>query len=62
MKRQRLLLLRLRIKRDKKIIADAVEWNFGYCPNEKWFDELLATNGLDAIEYESLNLELFFKT
>jgi len=62
MKHQRLLLLRLRIKRDKKKIDDAIEWNFGYCPNEKWFDELLATNGKDVVEFERLKLELFFKS
>jgi hypothetical protein len=58
---QRLLLLRLRIKRDTKRIEDAVEWNFGCCPHYEWFDKLLVDNRLDLIEYESLKLELFLK-
>ena len=54
MNNQRLLLLSLRIKRDKKIILEAIEWNFGQCPHYVWFDKLLADNGLDIIEYENL--------
>jgi hypothetical protein len=61
MNNQRLLLLMLRIKRDKKRIADVIGWNFGFCPRDEWFCKLLSDNGLDVIEYERLKLELFLK-
>ena len=56
---QRILLLTLRIKRDSKVIADAVEWNFGYCPQEDWFDKLLAKTGLDNIELSKLKIKKY---
>ena len=57
MNHQRLLLLKLPIKRDKKKIADAVEWNFGHCPQEKWFDDLIDSFSKDIVELDKLNKE-----
>ena len=52
--KQRRLKLELRIKRSKKAIDKAVEWNFGYCPNEKWFDNLLESMRNDEVELKGL--------
>lgn len=35
------LKLRLKIKFLQKKIDKEVEWNFGYCPNTKYFNDLL---------------------
>lgn len=32
----------------RKKVDEAVEWNFGYCPNERWFDGLM--DKLHALE------------
>ncbi len=57
MSEQRILLLTLRTKRDAKIISKAVEWNFGVCPQDEWFDDLVEKTGLDNIELTKLKIE-----
>ena len=49
---QRVLLLRLRIKRDTKRIDESVRENFGYCPDYKWFDDLIYDRTKDQDELE----------
>ena len=53
---QRILLLTLRIKRSRKKIDELIEWNFGACPKDKLFDDLLEMNGKDNIELVKLKL------
>tara|TARA_R110002167_G_scaffold19341_2_gene71501 strand:+ start:1038 stop:1232 length:195 start_codon:yes stop_codon:yes gene_type:complete len=57
---QRILLLKLRTKRSKKKIDELIEYNFGVCPKDKYFDDLLDGNGKDNVELVKLLL-MFFK-
>jgi len=55
MNNQRLLLIRLRIKKRMKYINEAVEWNFGYCPSgDDHFDKELDAVNLDKAEFTSI--------
>lgn len=56
---QRMLLLKLRAKRSKKKIDELIEWNFGVCPKDKYFDALLEENGKDNVELVELKLIFF---
>lgn len=48
------LKLRLKIKFLQKKIDKEVEWNFGYCPNTRYFDSL--TDEMDdLLEYAAEN-------
>ena len=53
---QRILLLTLRTKRSRKKIDELIEWNFGVCPRDKYFDDLLEGNGKDSVELVKLKL------
>ena len=53
---QSILLLTLRTKRSKKKIDELIEWNFGVCPKDKYFDDLLEGNGKDNVELVKLKL------
>ena len=55
MNNQRLLLIRLRIKKRMKVIDEAIEWNFGYCPSDdKAFDDLLDKAIEDKEEFKAI--------
>lgn len=54
MSNQRVLLLKLRIKKNKKKIAELVEWNFGYCLNDKHFDCLVEIVHSDEVELSEM--------
>lgn len=49
------LKLTLRIKTAQKRIDAAVKNNFGYCPQEKWFDDLVDQRNSDQKELDGLN-------
>ena len=42
--------LEMLVKSKRKKVDDAVSENFGHCPQEKWFDDLLAE--LKKVEFE----------
>ena len=50
----KVLKLALRIKRAQKRIDAAVENNFGVCPQEKWFDDLVDQRNTDQKELEEI--------
>lgn len=62
MSNQRVLLLTLRTKRNKRVIAEAIKENFGQCPSEKWFDDLLEKTGADDIELTALQIAIYSQT
>lgn len=54
MNSMKILKLTLKIKSAQKRIDVAVENNFGYCPQEQWFDDLVEQRNLDQKEINTL--------